>query len=490
MAGEFTLRSLLKSSLLYGLSDILLKLIGFFLVPIYTRVMLPEQYGVVGYTNAVTQVLTPVLGLGIVNCLPMLFFSHQDEARRRLVSTAINAVLGFGLLLALTLTFFGGPLFALVAPDVPFAPYLVITIWVSLFAGFNLLPLGLFNIQNRPAAYLAFSVGLALLNVVSALVFVVGMKLGALGVLYALLVSSGVGLLIALFILRRSYLPVIDRKLLASLLALSLPVLPHLLSGTLARFVDRILLANLSTLATTGMYSLALVLASPVTVIMGAAFAALGPMYYKRAAQDDPALAEDWSRLGTLYFLVGALAALGLSIFSGEVLALFAPGQYGDARLLVPLLAVSQLVLGLYWLATPAIGHARKTWIYPVASTVTLAIGVICNLLLIPVLGAAGAAWATLASGLVQLGLFFAYSQRCLRVRYDYRAIGLIALLCYAAFLACSHWWPEGGIVWRVIGIKLLVLLGAALAALLVAVPASRCLTVLQGVMRGYRIRD
>ena len=164
-----------------------------------------------------------------------------------------------------------------------------------------------------------------------------------------------------------------------------------------------------------------------------------------------PKTGADWGRCTSL---VGALAALGLSIFSGEVLALFAPGQYGDARLLVPLLAVSQLVLGLYWLATPAIGHARKTWIYPVASTVTLAIGVICNLLLIPVLGAAGAAWATLASGLVQLGLFFAYSQRCLRVRYDYRAIGLIALLCYAAFLACSHWWPEGGIVWRVIGIK------------------------------------
>ena len=61
MAGEFTLRSLLKSSLLYGLSDILLKLIGFFLVPIYTRVMLPEQYGVVGYTNAGKSSLLNVL---------------------------------------------------------------------------------------------------------------------------------------------------------------------------------------------------------------------------------------------------------------------------------------------------------------------------------------------------------------------------------------------------------------------------------------------
>lgn len=490
MAEEFSFRGLLKSSFLYGLSDILLKLIGIFLVPIYTAVMMPEQYGLAAYASAVSQVMMPLIGLGIVNCLPMIFFSYEGKDRQRLVSTAINVVIGVGVLTCVALTFFAEQLFTFIAPNVPFTPHIVIAIWTALFAGFNLMPLSIFNIQSQPIYYMAFSVGLALLNVISAILFVVVMKLESLGILYGLMISAGSGFFVALFVFRNIYQPIVDKKILTILMALSLPILPHLISGALARYMDRILLAKLSTLEMIGIYSLAQTLVSPVTVVMGAAFAALGPMFYKRAASLDPTLASDWSKRGTQFFLVGAIVVLGLSIFSKELVSLIARNDYADASQLIPLMAVSQLILGLYWFVTPAIGHLRKTWIYPIVSITTLAVSLVFNLLLIPVYGALGAIFASLISSIVQFALFFFYSQRCLYVRYEYREIGMIFAICFIAIVG-YHWClPQSEKNWIGISVKLAIFMSASIATLIVVLPASSYLVAVNRAIERFKFRE
>ncbi len=434
MISKFSITSLLKNSLIYGLSDILLKLIGFFLVPIYTRAMSPEQYGLVGYANAVSQILVPLLGLGVVNCLPMLYYSYSEDERKRLISSAINFVVLFGLVISGFFLLFTPPLFEKIAPDVLFAPYVVIAFWVSFLTGLNFLPLGVFNIQGRPLPYLLFSMGLAMTNVAASILFVIGLKMGALGVLYALLISGIFGFVATLFVLRKDYVPVIDRKLLKVLLVMSLPVLPHLVSGALNKFADRFFLASMSTMSTTGMYSLALVLVSPVLVVMGAVFSALNPMFYKRAAEGDTNLARDWGRLATAYFWVGAMAVLGVSLFAKETLAFFAPGSYSEAVDLMPVLAVAQMILGLYWILSPSIGYTKKTWVYSFSSFVAIFFGVSSNVYLIPIYGAFGAAVSTVISAFSQFIVFFIFAQKYYFVRYDYNYLFVISVLCLISY--------------------------------------------------------
>lgn len=431
---RYSLRQLAHSSLIYSISDLALKMIGLLLVPLYTRAMSPEEYGIVGYTMAIGQILAPMLGLGLVSSLPMLYCAYDVEQRKRLIGSTVNGVFIYSLVMALLLSLAGKDLFGHVASTVPFSPYMELIIWSTFFTGLYYLPLGIFNMSERPIPYLAYSLSLALVNVTLALVLVVVFKLGALGMLWAGFVTGVVGMVVTVIAIRGNYRCVFDWDKIKALLLLALPILPHLFSGTILRLADRLFLANWSTLSNTGIYSFAMVVVSPILILMGGIFTALNPMFYRRAAEQDPALKADWGRLSTLYVMAGSIIALGVAVFARELVEILAPGGYHAAQHVVPLLALAQLFTGLYWLGSPGIGHSRKTWVYLVASFIAVATNLVLNFLLIPSYGLIGAAWATIVSAIVQFYVFWRFSQHFFPICYEYSQIAKIALFCILAF--------------------------------------------------------
>ena len=110
-ASGYSLRAVFKKSFIYTSSDLLLKVIGFFLVPLYTRALSPAEYGIIGFTASVTQILSPFVGLGMVSTLPILFFSNKGDEQKRLIGTMVNATFTYGLLFTLLASFSGGGIF-------------------------------------------------------------------------------------------------------------------------------------------------------------------------------------------------------------------------------------------------------------------------------------------------------------------------------------------------------------------------------------------
>ena len=86
----YSLRALLRSSVLYLSGDLGLKLISFFMVPIYTRTLTPDDYGIIGFASSLINVLSPIVGLGLISSLPVLYYSYHGEERSRLISSTVN----------------------------------------------------------------------------------------------------------------------------------------------------------------------------------------------------------------------------------------------------------------------------------------------------------------------------------------------------------------------------------------------------------------
>lgn len=433
-APGYRLRTLFAHSAVYAFSDVLLQLIAFLLVPVYTRAMSPSEYGILAFAQALTPVLGPLIGLGLVSAVPILYHAGSAEDRRRLISTLVNFVLLWGLAMTLLVVFVGGPLFDAYAPDVPFRPYVLLALVTVYLGALFYLPLSVFNMEERPFAYAAYALSVSLVTVAASLFLVVGMGLGALGALWGALLGSAVGAIAGLVALRRHYTFGLHAATLRESLSVSLPALPHLFSGNLWRVADRFFLVGVAALSVAGVYSIAVLLASGLLVVMQGASTALNPLFYRRAHAGDASLPKDWARLMSLFALVAVTAALALALLGPDLLRVLTPPAYHDAAAFLPLLALGNLLLGAYWMLSPGIGFSRRMWAYPAASIPAAGLNLLLNAWLTPLYGGHGAAVALVAASALQLLVFGLVSQRAYRVPYEKAALAKVLLVAGAVF--------------------------------------------------------
>ena len=84
------LRHLVKDTSVYGLVSATRSLVGLLLVPIYTRVFLPGDYGQIDTLTTLVAFLTLAATLGMDTAAALYFYDNEgDEDRGRMITTAI-----------------------------------------------------------------------------------------------------------------------------------------------------------------------------------------------------------------------------------------------------------------------------------------------------------------------------------------------------------------------------------------------------------------
>ena len=103
------LRSTLRHGLLYGFATILAKVIGFVMIPLYTRVLTPADYGVLELLSMTTDVIGMAAGLGLTWSVTRYYYAYDKPRDRRAVvgSAAILGCLLFGAATLLALPWAG-----------------------------------------------------------------------------------------------------------------------------------------------------------------------------------------------------------------------------------------------------------------------------------------------------------------------------------------------------------------------------------------------
>ena len=100
------LRQLGQESLVYGLAGVVSKFIGFFLVPIYTRIFSPADYGVMGLITTTMAAVSIFVVLGLDSAAGRWYYdSDEIEDRKRTIATwavtQVTVAVFFGLLIFL-----------------------------------------------------------------------------------------------------------------------------------------------------------------------------------------------------------------------------------------------------------------------------------------------------------------------------------------------------------------------------------------------------
>lgn len=426
--------NLVKNIAVYSFSDVALKMISFMLIPLYTRVLSPDDYGLVGFANSVAALLSPLIGLNLTSTITPLYYAYADGDRKRLISSTVNFGVIYGLIATMVLSIICCFLLGKFNTKVTFYPYIILAISTSFFNSLYCLPMVLFNMQGRTVAYSLYSIGLSSVGVILNFIFIFIFRWGAVGLLLASFYSSAFGLLVVLFSLKGSYRFVLAWSDVVSVLKLAVPFVSYSFIGSVGRQIDRLLLAEFQGLSMTGTYYLANTISSVMLVFFGGATAALNPLFYKRANAGDKSLSDDWSRISKIFFFGMVWFGGGFAVLSPEIMVLMATPKYGAAIPCIQIMVISQVVTGLYWLFFPGIGLTKKVWAYTAASVPTLVLSCILNFLIVPRYGDVGAAWVGVIASVVQTSIFGFFSLKNYYFRVAYGQFCKVVLVVSVAY--------------------------------------------------------
>jgi O-antigen/teichoic acid export membrane protein len=433
-------KQLFRNLVIYGLGDVATQIISFFLLPLYMRFLSPADYGVLSLL-LVTEVTTKILFRWGIDASFMRFYYDcaDDRARQVLASTQLWFLMAVnGSLLALALV--GSPFLAQrLFHTTAYTLTLQLTLINTFVVGLYYVPFTVIRIQEQPRQFIALGFGRSLATIVLRLVFVIGMRLGVLGVVLAdVAVTAGFTL-----VLVRWYVPLLrftfSRRILSESLRFGLPRVPHGVAHQVIAVFDRYILARFVTLHEVGLYSTGASFGLAQKLFLSAFEYAWAPFYF--GMMKEPDAKATFSRVTTYGVAVLTLLTVGLSVIAHDLVATIAPPQFKPAAQVVPWIALGVAFQGVYLLTSIGLNITKHTEYYPVATGIGAAVSVAMNLLLIPASGILGAAVANTIAYAVLAAVAWHFSQRFYPMPYERGRLARVVVAGLSALIV-GHWLP------------------------------------------------
>lgn len=426
------LKDVLSDSLTYGLASVLSKGLVIFLLPLYTRVLSPSDYGAYDLLITLGALANLVVALEISQGLARFWAdTPETDARWRLASTSLwFTVLMYGLFLA------GGLLLASqlngwLLGDSRYLDAFRLGLGFIAVNGIYYLLLNQFRWELRSKAYALASVAYALLTLLLAAVFCLLLDMELVGVMLAQLLAALIASMLCLWLLHDTFGWAFDFERLRDMLRFSAPLVPAGLAVFISLYINRFALNHFGSLADVGHFGIGSRVASMAALLMLGIQAALTPLVYEHYR--DPQTPGQVARLFSWFMAVALGGCLFLALFSQELLMLFATSDFMAGAALVGVLAPALLLSQMYIFA-PGIAIAKKThwqlWVTLISALVSVA----GNWLFVPLWGVWGAAIATLLASLFFFLCWLLLSQRLYRIPYAWRSLWPAVI----AFIVCT----------------------------------------------------
>jgi len=413
-------RKMLGNAALYSIGEIIPKAVRILLLPVFTRYLLPEEYGILAYTSSVVAFLF-VLSILSLNTYIIRFyfdFDPDDEmSRRKLIGNVFVFMLIFNSAMTAVALIIGPWVVAYYGVDVPFYPYFILALLGNFFNVLSVVPMAVYRIKKQAGIFIVLSVSRAVLQTVVALVLVVGFEVGVIGVYWSVVGVGAAYAWVYFVVIYRHGIFTLDVAQIRRALAFSLPIIPAAMSHLVIDLADRIMLESRVTLDRLGLYSVAYTLGFGMTVVIQGGYKAFEPELFQ--AHGTKGFVGVYDRIKRTFLFVVMVAGAGLALFSPELLLVMTSPRFHDASGIVPIVVLAACLRAVGMLFSIMLIASKHTVLSTVVVVLGAVVNVSTNLVLIPTFGIVGAAWSTVAAFAVMAPLAYLFCERLgiLRVR-------------------------------------------------------------------------
>ncbi len=258
-------KQLVKNTIIIAIGKLSTQIISYILLPLYTAKLSPSEYGTYDFICTVSLFLCPLITLLMEESMFRFLIdaSDKDEKKKIISQTIIYTFLGTIvfiplalLVLKLTTDYSGFLMFA-------FIVFVISNIFIGLS---NALARGLSKIKLYSLSNFILGIGTIILNII----FIVFLKAGAEGLLWANSIANIVTALVIFYKLKLpKFIGKYDKPLMKEMIRYSVPLVPNSISWNIINMSDRIILTQILGSAANGIYAMASKFPNIICVIYG-----------------------------------------------------------------------------------------------------------------------------------------------------------------------------------------------------------------------------
>jgi O-antigen/teichoic acid export membrane protein len=432
-----------RHTVMYGLSPVLARAIGFLMLPLYTRVLSPSDYGTLEIVLLAANFLNIFLGLEFVEGLLRLYHSYPAEHDKdEIVSTAILFTSVLTVAAVLVADPFRHQISVLLFGDDTHAHLLRLALWSLVATNVFGVVAGFFQAKTMSATFTTLAIIQFISTLSLTVLFVTVFAWGVEGILLSQLIVTGIlAIGTAAWVLCRLGFGFSRRKA-RQLLVFGAPLVGMSLGWFVLNAADRIVLSQVGSLADVGVYSLANRLATVLLVLVVTPFSLLWAAERFKLA-NAPQGQEAIARVFTYFFACLCFAALGLSVWMHDVIRIMATERFWPAAELAPVLVLAYCLWAVFGYLTTGLLIENKTIYVGLLATGAAVLDILCSIVLGRAFLAHGVAWARVITLGVLISSIYIVAQAVYPIRWEFRRIATVAGVTIGLFLV-STYFPEG----------------------------------------------
>ncbi len=436
------------------LAPIVLNGINFFTVPIFTRMLGTDNYGIVSLYTTWVQFLTIVMGIQTYGTISVIRSNFEEKELKAYYSSTLTlSLLTSGVVALLTIIF--------IIPISSFLDMQWYIIILMLLQSLGMYAINFITIKQtyskQASKNFAISVTVSLLSVIISLVLISLIPNSTdkyIGRIIGYAVPNAIIGIITIIIILIQGRTFYSKKYWSFCLPLCIPLIFHNLSQIVLGQSDRVMLKQISgDNSIVGIYSFIFTFVHIINIIWSALNNTWLPFYYDYLKQSD---FDTIKRKSKNYIILYTVLTIGFILLSPEVIKLFASEEFWSGTYLVPIMAFAYYMVFLYSFPVNFEFFHKKTSIIAIGTCGAAAVNIVLNALLIPKYEMIGAAVATTASYILLFVFHQIIAKYIIKQSYHCKtrsfipAIIAVIAACIIFYLTLGLWyirWAVGAIL-------------------------------------------
>ena len=420
--------------MVYSLMNLVTKMGSFIFLPIITRLLTQEEFGIVGTLAPITSLFTVILGLGLYNAQMKKYVDlkeNEDEFGSYMFSSTLIIVVFNVLTYIFLFTPPAQKLFSYIVDlsKVSYYPLIIVSILIATSNALNNLAVTLFRMKRMYMKVAIGSVVSLFTTYILAIYFIQYLKWGVFGNQFANLIA----LLIVFLFYFKDYFGKFRFKLNFDYVKYSLrnglPLIFIELTDQVVNLSDRLVLAKFVSLAIVGGYTLAFTGGRVLSVITGSFVNSWTPEFYEAMKEDrtNPKITRSVEN----FIAIISFACVIAQLFAPEGIKLIFPKSYHQAINYMALILAGIVVQALFCL--DYFFHFHEDSIYIFYFTMfAMIFNLVGNIIFIPKFPEIGpiiAAWTTLLAFLFRAIMEMAIIKRKYKISFNYKKLFLYMIV-------------------------------------------------------------
>lgn len=380
-------------------------------MPVLTRVLTPEDYGIISMQAVILGIVSPFIGLSVHGSISVRFYDMKKEELARYIGNSFF-ILFMSTVVVSCLLFIGS---RFVSHWTSFPAQWLFSVVVIAFGQFIILiRMILWQCQGRPFHFATFQILQMVINVGLSVYLIVVERMDWKGRIIAYIVTITLFSIFGFILLIRSgWIKFnFDRKDIRRGLKFGCPLIPHALGGMLITQTDRLFITNMVGIHDTGIYAVGFQIGMIIEILASSFNRAYVPWLFERLKKEEPAIKLKIVKLTYKYFLVIFGLAIALAFLAPIFIPFFIGKAFGGAVKYIVWIAIGGSFSGMYYMVANYIFYAGATHLLALVTFFTATINVILNYWFIKQNGAVGAAQASTVSFLISFLLTWYLSSR------------------------------------------------------------------------------